>query len=244
MPQELLRHAAGAKRRPAPDERSAAPLDVTVVHVEREPQLSFSLEAPVLASAVIPPVSVRRVTDVDRWLAERRLWEAWLAQGETLARQRRVDGLVYNLQDQFPILAEFKTGNDKNPFHALLQLVMYAAELAAPERWHPAFLHSSENISSDSSETADLDALRLAGPLLDIYIILGDYDEQGAAQREMLDVTAPFCQRLLQDRSITNYLRRIVCLNTRRTKSGGLTCHKIFAFPELASPQNESAQRN
>ncbi|MFM9117884.1 MAG: hypothetical protein ACKOU6_17170, partial [Planctomycetota bacterium] len=187
----------------------------------------------------------------------------WLERGETLARERRVDGIVYNAQDHFPILAEFKTGNDKNPFHALLQLIMYAAELAAPVRWHPAFFRSAEQSAGATaadlpSDTADIaktaetasaadaddELTPLAGPLLDIYIILGDYDDGGAAHREMLDVTAPFCQRLFQDRSITNYLRRVACLNTRRTESGLLTCHKIFAFPDLDLAPAERARLN
>ena len=234
MPWELWRHAVAP---PFPPRAGLQlPREVSVVN---DPRLSFRFCQPASGSAadsVPEAVSAgnARVTDQRRWQAERRAWREWLERGATWARERRLDGFLENVQDQFPILAEFKAGNDKNPFHALIQLVMYAAELAAPSKWQSATplaaTATAREVPADPAD--DAVAYPLAGPLVDVYIVLGNYQEQGPLQREMLKVTAAFCQRLMQDDGITSYLRRVACLNATWDPTTGLVCRKLFAYPE------------
>jgi hypothetical protein len=70
---------------------------------------------------------------VDRELVPTRTThERFFENGEPANCFRRLDWLLANAQDRLPIIAEVKVRNDKNPFSALVQLLMYAAELVTP----------------------------------------------------------------------------------------------------------------
>ncbi len=143
---------------------------------------------------------------------------------EPSIRVRRLDWLLVNAQDQLPIIAEVKVGNDKNPFYALMQLLMYAAELATPNQVARLQRHYPDRFAVPASDGTT------RGPVLDAYIVLSNYNSRSGIRQEILETTNQLCQRLVGEKAISTYIRRIACLDVTLDESRKLRFTKLFSY--------------
>lgn len=143
-------------------------------------------------------------------------------------RGRRIDWLAMNAHDRLPILAEIKVREDKNPFYALIQLLLYAATLstgsqqARLRRHFPALKELPERPREDD---------RTAPARFDLYIVLVECPEQ---LRPLLELARTAAQKQVAEPLVASKVRRIACLRTNLTPSG-LRFASEFVF-EGASP--------
>lgn len=146
---------------------------------------------------------------------------------ERSIRGCRLDWLLANAHDRLPIIAEVKVGSDKDPFYALIQLLMYAAELVTvsqlarlqrhyPQRFTLPVMTGRETGSSD--------------PVLDLYIVLSNYNPRSGVRQEILETTNQLCQRLVAESGISRYIRRIACLDVVLDKEKQLRFTKVFSY--------------
>ncbi len=145
---------------------------------------------------------------------------------EPSIRVRRLDWLLANAQDRLPIITELKVGNDKNPFYALMQVLMYAAELATPNQLTRLQRHYPDRFSIPASDgTAH-------GPVLDAYIVLSNYNSRSGIRQEILETTNQLCQRLVGEKAISKYIRRIACLDVTLEEGRKLRFTKLFSYAD------------
>jgi hypothetical protein len=106
--------------------------------------------------------------------------------------------------EQFPVVAEVKARNDKNPFVALIQGLMYVVSTSteAQRRRLKNAYPKKFNWPTD-------------GPYTDLYLILLDY-KQDPKSKDFLVFTESIAEKLLQAGCHTaKIIRRIVCLGTQ-----------------------------
>lgn len=142
--------------------------------------------------------------------------------GEPSTNCRRPDLLLANSTDGFPIIAEVKVNNDRNPFYALIQLLMYAAELATENQIARLQRHYPNQFRS--STISD----KQSGPVVDLYIILCNYNPRSRIGQEILRVTDQLCERLVEEEGISNFIRRIACLDVKLTEERTLSFSSLF----------------
>ena len=94
--------------------------------------------------------------------------------------------------DRRPIIAEVKVGNDMNPFYALIQTLMWAAELVTFNQATRLKRHYQDQFHFPEHEGNPGDVPIAA----DIYLILCRYDSQDDVRREILEVTQRLCEQL------------------------------------------------
>jgi hypothetical protein len=162
---------------------------------------------------------------VDREIVPaRKTGKAVFENGDRSTCYRRLDWLLTNARDGLPIIAEVKVGTDKNAFSALLQLLMYAAELATPAQQKRLRQHYPKDFAScDAAE----DSTR---PSLDTYIILSKQNPRSRERQEILKLTSEICHRLLIEDGMTRYIRRISCLEATLDTSRQLRFKKLFSY--------------
>lgn len=145
---------------------------------------------------------------------------------EPSRRVRRLDWLLANAKDRLPIIAEVKVGNDKNTFYALMQVLMYAAELATPNQLTRLQQHYPDRFAIPASDgTAH-------GPVLDAYIVLSNYNSRSGIRQEILETTNQLCQRLVGEKAISKYIRRIACLDVTLKEGRKLRFTKLFSYAD------------
>ncbi len=128
-------------------------------------------------------------------------------------RGRRIDWLARNAHDRTPILAELKVGADKNPFFALVQLLLYAATLSTGSQQARLRRHfPTLNVPDAPSDEA-----QVAQAKFDLYIVLVEFPAQLQSFLELARATA---QALVREPLIASKVRRIACLRTNLTPSG------------------------
>lgn len=162
---------------------------------------------------------------VDREVAlARTTGNAVFENDERSIRVRRPDWLLANAHDRLPILAEVKVGNDKDPFYALIQLLMYAAELATPTQMTRLQRHYPDRFAAPASDKT------AHGPVLDAYIVLSNYNSRSGIRQEILDTTNQLCQRLVGEKAISTYIRRIACLDVTLDEGRKLRFRKLYSY--------------
>lgn len=137
-------------------------------------------------------------------------------------RGRRIDWLAMNAHDRTPILAELKVGEDKNPFYALVQLLLYAATLSTGSQQARLRRHFPTLRIPDAPSEDD----RVAHAKFDLYIVLVEFPAQLKTFLELARTTA---QALVREPLIASKVRRIACLRTSLTPSG-LRFDREFVF--------------
>lgn len=139
---------------------------------------------------------------------------------------RRLDWLLANAQDRLPIIAEVKVGDDKNPFYALIQLLMYAAELATSNQLNRLQRHYPKRFAFPALNGS------AHSPVMDIYIVLSNYNARSGIRQEILEMTNQLCQRLVGEEAISKYIRRIACLNVTLEADRKLRFTKLFSYAD------------
>lgn len=170
-------------------------------------------------------------TYVDRQIIlSRTTGGAVFSDGRPAIAGKRLDWLLANHADRCPIIAEVKIGNDMNPFYALVQLLMYAAELVTLNQAKRLMrCYGQLQISGIAGPNED------SLPSVDLYLILHRYDRHDQVRNELFEVTERICQRLMEEQAVTSHIRRIACLDAKLSEEGRLSFHKLFCSPRRNS---------
>jgi hypothetical protein len=103
---------------------------------------------------------------------------------------KRLDWLLANKNDKRLIVAEVKCKNDRNPFVALVQALMYAAELVTDSQRTRLAQHYPERFSfPDDDDSA----------VADIYIVLDGYDWENNEFVRLFAATQRICKTLMAE---------------------------------------------
>jgi hypothetical protein len=167
---------------------------------------------------------------VDRELVPARTTgNALFENGDPSIRVRRLDWLLANAHDQLPVIAEVKVGNDKDPFYALVQLLMYAAELVTPAQLTRLRRHYPDRFKLPASAGGVTDA---QGPVMDLYIIISSYNPRSEPRQEILEATSELAQRLVVEEGVSRYIRKIACLDVALERDKQLRFTKVFSYSD------------
>jgi hypothetical protein len=131
---------------------------------------------------------------------------------------KTLDWLLSNANDQHLIIGEVKIDNDKNPFYALIQTLMYAAELVTVSQQRRLMRYYP-----DSFQLPDQNAIT------DIYIILHNYDWECKVRNELFELTNRISNQLMHYQAVSSYIRRIACLDARLNESGIMFFQELFS---------------
>jgi hypothetical protein len=112
----------------------------------------------------------------------------------------RLDLLLRNDADGYPIVAEVKVGQDKTPLVALIQALTAAALLATGLQRRRLQAHYAD---------ADL----ATGDRLDVYLIFLDEPSRGRYREELNDATDRIARAFVEDVTGGKFVRRIACLS-------------------------------
>ncbi len=153
------------------------------------------------------------------------------ADGRPPATGTRLDWLLVNREDRRPIIAEVKVGNDMNPFYALIQTLMYAAELATFNQATRLQQHYDQVRFPELANSQED-----VPPAIDIYLILSNYDRTNQTRTELLDVTERLCERLVKEPIVRTHIRRIACLDAHLNDAGQLCFSSSFCHPAVVAP--------
>ena len=149
--------------------------------------------------------------------------------GDPSIRVRRLDWLLANAHDQRPVIAEVKVGDDKNPFYALIQLLMYAAELVTPAQLTRLRRHYPDRFKLPASA----DGVTVAqGPVMDLYIIISNFNPRSELRQEILETTSELAQLLVVEEGVSRYIRKIACLDVTLEKDKQLRFTKVFSYSD------------
>lgn len=133
--------------------------------------------------------------------------------------RRSLDLLLANSHDHTPVLAELKIGRDKPTYFAFIQALMHAAELQSPSQRDRLKAHpGGQNFRWPTD-----------GPFADLYIIGFDSPRTGKYRERSFDATKRISERLVQEESISRYIRRIAYLEALADE-GTMEFEKRFAF--------------
>ena len=140
----------------------------------------------------------------------------------------RLDWLLKNVNDNHPIVAEIKIGNDKNPFFALIQLLTCAAEIVTGPQLQRLRTNYPNTFNIEANDE-NADVARIGS--VDLYIVLVGYNRRSRVRDELLELTIPVAEALAQHPDVTPYIRRIACLEATLQDNRELTFDVLFAFP-------------
>lgn len=152
------------------------------------------------------------------------------ADGRPFRRAKTLDWLLANATDNRLVIGEIKIRNDRDPFYALIQSLMYTAELVTDFQIQRLNNHYPQQF--EFSEDPDL-GCRLA-PKADIYVILCGYNWASPTRQEIFDSFQRICETLVQEPVLADYVRRIACLDVRFSSNRDLQFFKLFSYPEVA----------
>lgn len=138
--------------------------------------------------------------------------------GRRASRGSPCDLLLAQSLDKLPIIGEVKNRGDKDPFYALIQVLMYAVEFTSGPQ-----LARLENFYRKNG----VPLFRLNGdksPLADLYLVLIDYryDKPDDWHNKIYELTNELSKNLLaSDGAVANLIRRIACLNVTLQVNNG-----------------------
>lgn len=133
-------------------------------------------------------------------------------------RRRSLDLLLVS-RDGRPIAGELKLGADKPTYFALVQALMYAAELSSPAQRERLMKHYPD---------ADF-AFPEGGPFLDVYLIGFDPPTKGKYRERSFEATRSISSKLVKDTRVHSVIRRIAYIEAE-PQGQGLSFVKRFAF--------------
>lgn len=160
-------------------------------------------------------------TFIDREIVPARTTgNAHFENGERATHVRRLDWLLANTRDRLPIIAEVKVGSDKDPFYALIQLLMYAAELVTGPQLARLQRHYPNCFNIPKS-----------GPVMDLYIVVCKVNPRSQERADILAMTDELIRKLVAWEGISDYIRRIACLDVRLGDNRNLHFTRLFSYP-------------
>jgi len=114
------------------------------------------------------------------------------------------DLLLANADDKTPIIGEIKVTRgqytDKDPYSALVQALASAAHLVIPAQYGRLLHHFPRRFRADHGR-------------VDVYVITGSYDSRLTHMKDLLEAARSLAGRLLEEESVTRYVRRIEFLD-------------------------------
>lgn len=152
---------------------------------------------------------------------------ARFSDGRKAKTGKRLDWLLANLADRRPIIAELKVDDDKNPFYALVQMLMYAAELVTRNQAKRLTRHYEQLLIPGIDGQGDDDL-----PSVDLYYILCNYNWRSQVRSELFETTERICECIMEERAVNSHVRRIACLEAKLNEQGQLSFHKLFCSPQ------------
>jgi hypothetical protein len=129
---------------------------------------------------------------------------------------RRSIDLLLRDADRLPVVGELKVAGDSPTYYALVQALMYAAEL------------SSEGQRRRLGEHYDLDGS--ADGRIGVYIVAFAPPERGAFRERSFEASATIAEKLMADPKVNGVLRRIAYLQASADADGGLAFHARFSY--------------
>ena len=153
---------------------------------------------------------------------------AVFADGRPARRAKTLDWLLANAKGQHLIVGEVKIREDKNPFFALIQALMYTAELVTASQIQRLQNHYEGAFAFEPDPIPGC----VTAPKADVYIILCGHKRNGRINRKLYESFEHICEGLMLEPALTAYIRRIACLDTRFNDNNKLRFFKLFAYPE------------
>lgn len=168
---------------------------------------------------------------VDREIIPSRTTEgAVYANGAPATHGKRLDWLLRNAHDHTLVIGEVKIRADKNPFVALIQGLLYAAELVTNAQRERLVRHYDGKFQFPKPADSDEVDTDPRTPACDIYVVLHEYNWDAEDLCELFQATQTLAERLLQHEALSGHIRRIACLDAQRTEDGGLVFSRLFRF--------------
>ena len=127
---------------------------------------------------------------------------------------RRSIDLLLASQDNSPIVGELKIGTDKPTYYALIQALMYAAELSSTSQRHRLAQHY--NLKAEGG--------------IDIYIIGYETPERGAFRARSFEATKMIASKLIDEPAVRGVIRRIAYLKATQVAGNRLAFIPSFSF--------------
>jgi hypothetical protein len=118
--------------------------------------------------------------------------------------ERNIDLLLASA-DRFPIVGELKIAGDKPTFYALVQALMYAAELSSASQRERLVTHYRRHLQDGPLQST-------TGPFLDIYVIAFMPPTTGAFRDDAFQVSSAIARKLLEEPVVNSVIRRIAYL--------------------------------
>ncbi|MEZ6088254.1 MAG: hypothetical protein R3C05_09570 [Pirellulaceae bacterium] len=115
------------------------------------------------------------------------------------------DWLLANAHDQLPIIAEVKVVRQES-LYALVQLLMGAAELATLSQLTRLSRHYPDRFKFPVAEGRMGD---VQGPVMDLYIIVNNYNPNSGPRQEILETTSELAWQLVMQEGVSMYIRKI-----------------------------------
>jgi hypothetical protein len=118
-------------------------------------------------------------------------------------KQVRVDLVLANALSKRPIIGELKIAGDKDPYTGLVQALAGASQLVSPAQRER--LKRLGPLASAQDE-----------PLIDVYVLLGEYPKTGRDRFTLLDLAVKLASQLEAQPQIRKHIGRICILSLSR----------------------------
>ena len=162
---------------------------------------------------------VENAPELDFRFVDREIFALRTTKSDTDRPRRRIMDLLLVSRDGLPIVGELKIGTDKPTYFALVQALMYAAELSSPAQRERLMKHYPD---------ADF-AFPKGGPFLDVYLIGFDPPSKGKYRERSFEATRSISSKLVKDTRVHSVIRRIAYIEAE-AQDQGLSFVKRFAF--------------
>ena len=134
----------------------------------------------------------------------------------------RVDLVLANVATGRPIVGELKIASDKDPFTGLVQALAGAAQLV-PAHQRKRLMTLARPLASIADE-----------PLVDVYVLLGNFPTRGRDRFKQLDCAVELAAQLEADDALARHLGRIRILALRRDDRGAISASTRLPTPPAA----------
>lgn len=142
--------------------------------------------------------------------------------GARRAARRSLDLLLVS-EDRLPIAAELKIRADSPTYPALIQALMYAAELVTPQQ--------RERLAREFPKAGF--AWPAQGPYIDVFVMAFEAPPKGQFRKRSFEATRLVAEKALEKEPFRRVVRRIAYLDASAV-NGQLVFRDEFVFPDLS----------
>lgn len=136
----------------------------------------------------------------------------------------RVDLMLANAATGRPIVGELKIASDKDPYTGLVQALAGAAQLVSKsQRGRLSKIKVPSAPTGPAQEPSSSPASIEQEPLIDVYVLLGDFPLRGRDRFKQLACAVKLAAELERDVELGDYLGRIKVLAGKRDEQGAIT---------------------